>query len=175
MDSAISGKQKAGLFGRALAEWEPDGGEEFCEIEVAIKGIGDWDQFAANLKLFNVHATFDENEYTTKLDFALVDTAKQTHAEDLVSCSLIYPYSSHPYYPYSNLFQPIAESLVLFLTLSSISRRYFSLLRLTRSNSKARATFTSKKSVDEYQSMRLAKKTVSAVSSTRCEPTGAIL
>jgi hypothetical protein len=112
MDSAISGKQKAGLCGRKLTKWETDGGEEFCELEVATKGIGKWDQFAANLKLFNVHATFDENEYTTKLDFALVDTVKQTHAEDLVSCSPIYPFSSHPYFFYSNLFQPIVGSLV---------------------------------------------------------------
>ncbi|KAL7553552.1 hypothetical protein ACHAWF_016850 [Thalassiosira exigua] len=38
--------------------------------------IGDWDQFSANEKRFNVRASFDESLYTTKLDADGVDAAE---------------------------------------------------------------------------------------------------
>lgn len=43
--------------------------------------IGDWDQFSANERKFNVKASFDENLYTTKLDVSNIDTAKIAEAE----------------------------------------------------------------------------------------------
>lgn len=47
------------------------------------KGIGSWDQFAANKEKFNVSAAYDENLYTTKLDVDNVDSAKLREAERL--------------------------------------------------------------------------------------------
>ena len=47
--------------------------------------IGDWDQFSANEKQFNVKASFDENLYTTKLDFDTIDAEKQLEAERLAA------------------------------------------------------------------------------------------
>jgi hypothetical protein len=43
--------------------------------------IGDWDQFSANEKKFNVRATFDENLYTTKLDVSSIDASRRAEAE----------------------------------------------------------------------------------------------
>jgi hypothetical protein len=43
--------------------------------------IGDWDQFSANERKFNVKASFDENLYTTKLDVSNIDMAKIAEAE----------------------------------------------------------------------------------------------
>lgn len=43
--------------------------------------IGDWDQFSANEKKFNVKASFDENLYTTKLDMSSIDLSRQVEAE----------------------------------------------------------------------------------------------
>ena len=43
--------------------------------------IGDWDQFSANEQRFNVKATFDENLYTTKLDYESLDAQKLAEAE----------------------------------------------------------------------------------------------
>ncbi|KAL7534411.1 hypothetical protein ACHAXR_005859 [Thalassiosira sp. AJA248-18] len=43
--------------------------------------IGDWDQFSANEKKFNVKASFDENLYTTKLDVTNIDRQKRAEAE----------------------------------------------------------------------------------------------
>ncbi|KAL9189087.1 hypothetical protein ACHAXT_011577 [Thalassiosira profunda] len=44
-------------------------------------GIGDWDQFSANEKKFNVKASFDENLYTTALDHSNIDAKKRREAE----------------------------------------------------------------------------------------------
>lgn len=43
--------------------------------------IGDWDQFTANERKFNVKASFDENLYTTSLDYAALDKRKLAEAE----------------------------------------------------------------------------------------------
>jgi hypothetical protein len=43
--------------------------------------IGDWDQFSANEKKFNVKASFDENLYTTKLDLSSIDASQRAVAE----------------------------------------------------------------------------------------------
>jgi hypothetical protein len=43
--------------------------------------IGGWDQFQANEKLFNVKASFDENQYTTALDKSAIPTHLQEKAE----------------------------------------------------------------------------------------------
>ena len=43
--------------------------------------IGDWDQFSANEKKFNVKASFDENLYTTKLDLSSIDAYQRAEAE----------------------------------------------------------------------------------------------
>lgn len=43
--------------------------------------IGDWDQFSANEKKFNVKASFDENLYTTKLDFSSINPYQRAEAE----------------------------------------------------------------------------------------------
>ena len=43
--------------------------------------IGDWDQFSANAKKFNVKASYDENLYTTKLDTTNIDDGKRREAE----------------------------------------------------------------------------------------------
>jgi PAB1-binding protein PBP1 len=45
--------------------------------------IGQWDQFKANEKLFDVRATFDENLYTTELDHSQVDARKRLEAQRL--------------------------------------------------------------------------------------------
>ena len=39
--------------------------------------IGNWDQFSANEKKFNVKASFDKNLYTTKLDLPSIDASYQ--------------------------------------------------------------------------------------------------
>jgi PAB1-binding protein PBP1 len=43
--------------------------------------IGDWDQFSANEKRFNVKASYDENLYTTALDYGNLDSEKLAEAE----------------------------------------------------------------------------------------------
>jgi hypothetical protein len=45
--------------------------------------IGGWDQFQANEKLFNVKASFDENQYTTALDKSAIPTHLQEKAEQM--------------------------------------------------------------------------------------------
>ncbi|KAL7574635.1 hypothetical protein ACA910_002985 [Epithemia clementina (nom. ined.)] len=45
--------------------------------------IGAWDQFQANEKLFNVHASYDETVYTTPLDKSQLDASKIKRAEQL--------------------------------------------------------------------------------------------
>ena len=45
--------------------------------------IGEWDQFRANEELFDVHAKFDENLYTTELDKSALATGKIRQAERL--------------------------------------------------------------------------------------------
>ncbi|EEC49503.1 predicted protein [Phaeodactylum tricornutum CCAP 1055/1] len=47
--------------------------------------IGGWDQFRANKELFNVTASFDENQYTTVLDKNTVDAQKLREAEKLAA------------------------------------------------------------------------------------------
>jgi len=47
--------------------------------------IGQWDQFKANKKLFNVSATFDENLYTTQLDTSRFDAKKVAEAERIAN------------------------------------------------------------------------------------------
>ena len=45
--------------------------------------IAGWDQFKANKELFNVTGGYDENVYTTPLDYSELDSAKIAHAEKL--------------------------------------------------------------------------------------------
>ena len=45
--------------------------------------IGKWDQFQANEDLFDVHASYDENLYTTALDKSSIDSSKLKAAERL--------------------------------------------------------------------------------------------
>jgi len=47
--------------------------------------IGDWDQFSANEKKFNVKASFDENLYTTKLDLSSIDASQRAVAERIAN------------------------------------------------------------------------------------------
>ncbi len=85
-DSAISGKQKEGLYGRDLTKWEADGADATGDLEMTDED-GTWDQFEANKRLFNIDSTFNEDLYTTKLDYHLTDAALQAKAERVVSCS----------------------------------------------------------------------------------------
>jgi PAB1-binding protein PBP1 len=81
-DSAISGAQKEGLFGRDLTQWEGgDAGEELKGLET--DSSGNWDQFEANKRLFNIESTYDENLYTTKLDYEKTDAALAARAEKM--------------------------------------------------------------------------------------------
>lgn len=65
-DAAIS--KKKGNFGREreLAKWVPD--SEPGEALNMQSSTGNWDQFAANEKLFGLKTDFNEEIYTTKLD-----------------------------------------------------------------------------------------------------------
>ena len=56
----------------------PSGGVPFGELKGS---IGNWDQFSANEKKFNVKVSFDENLYTTKLDFKNIDYERRLEAE----------------------------------------------------------------------------------------------
>lgn len=66
-DAAIS--KKKGNFGkeRELAKWVPDG-EPSEALNLQSNPSGNWDQFAANEKLFGLKTDFNEELYTTKLD-----------------------------------------------------------------------------------------------------------
>ncbi|CAN0404704.1 unnamed protein product, partial [Hapterophycus canaliculatus] len=48
-------------------------------------GVGKWDQFAANEKLFNVKSTFDENLYTTPLDTGSLSREQMARAERMAA------------------------------------------------------------------------------------------
>lgn len=68
-DAAIS--KKKGNFGREreLVSWVPDGDAgEVLNLSNNTQGTGNWDQFAANEKLFGLKTDFNEEIYTTKLD-----------------------------------------------------------------------------------------------------------
>jgi hypothetical protein len=68
-DAAIS--KKKGNFGkeRELAKWVPDSEPgESLNLQSGSSGTGNWDQFAANEKLFGLKTDFNEEIYTTKLD-----------------------------------------------------------------------------------------------------------
>lgn len=64
-DADISGNQSRGE--RALQPWVPDGPEN-TNLSLEFGATGDWDQFAANQKLFNTQSTYNENDYTIALD-----------------------------------------------------------------------------------------------------------
>ncbi len=70
-DAAIS--KKKGNFGkeRELAKWVPEGEPSEATLNLqsgASQPSGNWDQFAANEKLFGLKTDFNEEIYTTKLD-----------------------------------------------------------------------------------------------------------
>lgn len=52
---------------RELHRWQP-GTADRVDLTMDSGGIGDWDQFAANEKLYNVQTDFDESLYTTTID-----------------------------------------------------------------------------------------------------------
>ncbi len=71
-DAEIAGGASCGA-GRTLQPW--GGSDDGLPPGVALEdsagdpaGQGSWDQFGANARLFGVHATFDEAQYTTPLD-----------------------------------------------------------------------------------------------------------
>lgn len=73
-DTQISNRQK-GLPGRELTKFADFGssgsgpGGITGEVDGDLSGgVGKWDQFATNEEKFGVLTSFDENEYTTKLD-----------------------------------------------------------------------------------------------------------
>ncbi len=68
-----------------MTKWEADGAEALGGLEMTDED-GTWDQFEANKRLFNVDSTFNEDLYTTKLDYRLTDAALQAKAESMVSC-----------------------------------------------------------------------------------------
>ena len=45
--------------------------------------MGEWNQFEANTRLFNVKNTWDENIYTKKIDMSKVSKAQLAKAEKL--------------------------------------------------------------------------------------------
>lgn len=52
---------------RELQRWQPgeDAGHDYS---LDASGIGGWDQFATNEKLYNVKSDYDESIYTTSID-----------------------------------------------------------------------------------------------------------
>jgi hypothetical protein len=81
-DSAVIGVQKEGLFGRDLAQWGD--GDAVGELkDLPMSNSGNWDQFEANKILFNIESTYDENLYTTKLDYEKADAALAARAEKM--------------------------------------------------------------------------------------------
>lgn len=68
-DVEISGN--AGVRERELHRWQPG---PATDVDLSLgdsrgsSGIGNWDQFAANEKLYNVRSDYDENLYTTVID-----------------------------------------------------------------------------------------------------------
>ncbi|OQS01454.1 hypothetical protein ACHHYP_00762 [Achlya hypogyna] len=54
------------LVGRELQQWQPDDDDEGASVQDGLEAaVGDWDQFEANKRLFNVSSGFDERVYTT--------------------------------------------------------------------------------------------------------------
>jgi len=79
---------RSGRWGEARTSHHPtDGGLSGGSSSNAggsLRGnIGEWDQFSANERLFNVRAEFDENIYTTELDRSTLDRNKVREAERL--------------------------------------------------------------------------------------------
>ncbi|KAI7855847.1 LsmAD domain-containing protein [Circinella umbellata] len=73
-DTDISGKLD--IKERELFKWNPEEGSgEFGALEGETGGQqnGNWDQFAANEKLFGLKTDFDEEMYTTRLDRSAPD------------------------------------------------------------------------------------------------------
>ena len=73
-DTDISGKLD--IKERELFKWNPEEGPgEFgaLEGETDTQQNGNWDQFAANEKLFGLKTDFDEELYTTRLDRSAPD------------------------------------------------------------------------------------------------------
>eukprot|EP00425_Heterocapsa_triquetra_P045181 CAMPEP_0195088100 /NCGR_PEP_ID=MMETSP0448-20130528/27751_1 /TAXON_ID=66468 /ORGANISM="Heterocapsa triquestra, Strain CCMP 448" /LENGTH=436 /DNA_ID=CAMNT_0040121717 /DNA_START=42 /DNA_END=1348 /DNA_ORIENTATION=+ len=73
---------------RELVPWQQGKGEDGelgGTMEQASGGGGgsggNWDQFAANEKMFGITSTYDENIYTTKLDPSTIPKAKRDEAE----------------------------------------------------------------------------------------------
>mmetsp|Transcript_14143 Transcript_14143/g.40080 ORF Transcript_14143/g.40080 Transcript_14143/m.40080 type:complete len:619 (+) Transcript_14143:229-2085(+) len=70
-DSAISKvRGGAGLIGRKLEKWVPDGEEGMSLEDLSLNETSyhGWDQFAVNSKMYGVESSFDEAIYTTTLD-----------------------------------------------------------------------------------------------------------
>ena len=80
-DTDISGGKATGN-GRELVPWAegssaPSGGIE----EGGSKGTKDWDQFAANEKLYGVSSTYNEDLYTTRLDASAIPKEQRDKAD----------------------------------------------------------------------------------------------
>ncbi len=70
-DSAISSEHHT-FQPHALKKWVPDDGLvdqtlDSLELNTSKSSGGHWDQFKANEEKFNIHSTFDESLYTTKI------------------------------------------------------------------------------------------------------------
>ncbi|RPA81826.1 hypothetical protein BJ508DRAFT_326068 [Ascobolus immersus RN42] len=63
--------QRAVKAVKALEKW--DGGIEFDYSNLEDSSVGNWDQFSANERLFGIKSSFDEHQYTTKIDRTAVD------------------------------------------------------------------------------------------------------
>jgi hypothetical protein len=70
-----------GGMGSHANNWRADKGPTNPSPQGLQGTIGDWDQFSANEKRFNVKATFDENLYTTALDYNNIDSSQVAEAE----------------------------------------------------------------------------------------------
>ncbi|KAL1304719.1 hypothetical protein AAFC00_003666 [Neodothiora populina] len=64
-DAEISGIKN--IREKELQPWQP-GPDTDVDLSLDASGMGTWDQFAANEKLYNVRSDYDENLYTTTID-----------------------------------------------------------------------------------------------------------
>lgn len=66
-DTAISNSRPGNE--RVLKRWVPDApGDLDGSLEKSSSGTGEWDQFAANERLFGLKTDYNENFYTTAID-----------------------------------------------------------------------------------------------------------
>lgn len=63
-DTDISGS--LAIRERELQRWEPSG-DTSVDLSLDDSGKG-WDQFETNERLYGLQSTYDENDYTTKID-----------------------------------------------------------------------------------------------------------